>query len=167
MKDYVLELVKKYRDRGLLVDTNLLLLLFIGAFNRDLIGKDKRLAAYAPEDFDALIALMDFFPKRLITTPNVLTELSNLSGHLLQTNFCNVFASTVDLLLEEFRPSLEVLSVPEMRRYGLTDGAISVVAKGKYLVLTDDFPLAGQLAKSGVDCINFNHVRTRAWHLSQ
>jgi hypothetical protein len=34
------------------------------------------------------------------------------------------------------------------------------LAKGNYLVMTDDFRLAGYLQKEAVDVINFNHIRT-------
>ena len=44
-------------------------------------------------------------------------------------------------------------------RFGLTDTAILLAAKGKYLVLTDDFPLAQYLQTEAIDVINFNHVR--------
>jgi len=73
----VLQLIHKHRGRGLLVETNLLLLYLIGRTNQNQISKFKRTQVFTIEDFDLLGRFMGKF-KTLITTPHVLTELSNL-----------------------------------------------------------------------------------------
>ena len=75
--DDVLQLINRHCASGLLVDTNLLLLYLIGRTNRNRISKFKRTQAYTIEDFDLLHRFMAEF-KTLITTPHVLTEVSNL-----------------------------------------------------------------------------------------
>jgi hypothetical protein len=65
----------------LLIDANLLLLLVVGSADRSLIESFKRTRAYTREDFDLLLRLVARFPK-VVTTPNVLTEVSNLAGQL-------------------------------------------------------------------------------------
>ena len=48
------QLIKKYERRGLLLDTVLVVLLVVGAYDRKLIGRDKRLTKYIPEDLECL-----------------------------------------------------------------------------------------------------------------
>ncbi len=38
-----------------------------------------------------------------------------------------------------------------------------MLAKNKYLVLTDDLKLGNYLQKVGIDTINFNNIRTYGW----
>ncbi len=47
--------------------------------------------------------------------------------------------------------------------YGLTDSGIISLVKGKYLALSDDFPLVGYLQSKDIDAINFNHLRPSNW----
>lgn len=44
-------------------------------------------------------------------------------------------------------------------RFGLTDAAILAVALGGYLVLTDDFRLAGYMESRALPVLNFTHLR--------
>ena len=163
MNEYIVDLIDKYSPKGVLVDTNVLLLLFMGRFDRKLVGKDNRLSSYVPEDYDILLGLLNKFKTR-VTTPNILTEVSNLSRHLLRdASFNNVFARTAGLLEEQYVASHKVLSVVELRGFGLADVATMEVAKHDYLVLTDDFRLRGMLRKQRVDALNFSEVRFAAW----
>ncbi len=73
--------VNKYKTKGLLIDSNLLLLYFIGSYNIDLITSYKRTKKYTREDFYTLKDFTNSFNK-LVTTPNILTEVSNLSTQL-------------------------------------------------------------------------------------
>ena len=64
---------------GLLIDTNLLVLLVVGNVNPGLIAKHRRLDGYTFGDYEALIDLVNLVD-RVILTPNTLTEASNLLG---------------------------------------------------------------------------------------
>lgn len=81
MKNWVEELFSRYRQKGILIDTNILLLLFVGIVNRERISKFNRTQQFTPEDFDILQEIILYFPK-IVTTPNILTEVSNLAGQL-------------------------------------------------------------------------------------
>ena len=65
----------------LLLDTNLLLLLFIGGKDISLIKKAKTPSAYTEEDYELLqeFASRNRFAN-LLTTPHIITEVSNLLG---------------------------------------------------------------------------------------
>lgn len=71
-------LVEKHAARGLLLDTNLLLLYGIGTFSREHVKKLKRTRQYDLEDYDWLRRFTQPF-HRIITTPHILAELSNLA----------------------------------------------------------------------------------------
>ena len=66
------------RSKGLLVDSNLLVLLVVGLVNRDRISKFKRTAGYSGEDWDLLAAIIEN-TSLCYTLPYVLAEVSNLT----------------------------------------------------------------------------------------
>lgn len=78
---YLESLFQKYKKLGILVDANLLLVYFLGSFNPQLIPQYKRTEKYTLEDFAVLCRIIKCFDC-LITTPNILTEVSNLSTAL-------------------------------------------------------------------------------------
>ena len=162
MDEYIASLVIRYRTKGLLLDTVIFLLLAIGTHNRDLVGRDKRLSNYIPEDLDNLMAFIRPFSK-LVTTPSIMTEASNLSGHLLGTDFSSGFVQHIARMDERHIPSAIACKSELFESVGLTDSIIADVAKNQYLILTDDFRLASHLEKQRIDVINFNHVPTFRW----
>lgn len=162
MNEYVADLIKQYRRKGLLLDTVLFVLLAVGTHNRKLIGNDKRLKTYVPQDLDTLVEFVRLFDQ-VITTPNIVTEVSNLTGHLWETNFPLEFARYVEPMEEQYLPSKAVIRSEIFARFGVADTVISEIAKGKYLVLTDDFRLTRYLEVRQIDVINFNHIRTSNW----
>jgi hypothetical protein len=159
-------LVERYASRGVLVDSNLLLLLLVGGYDRRLVGRFKRTKQFAPEDYDTLCDSLDVFKCR-VTTPNILTEVSNLANGL-GPNAEDFFSSTfrnaaVTVLDEHYVPSNKAANCEEIGKFGLTDCAIMSLVKGKYLLLTEDFPLSQYLRSRGGDVVNFNHIRTMNW----
>jgi hypothetical protein len=155
-------LIRKYRRQGVLVDTNLWLLYFVGIIDRSYISDFKRTSIYTIEDFDILQAFLKRF-SRIITTPHILTEVSNwlsyLPDHLKLIGFDRLAASVKVLLYEELFQALPVTEILAFRRYGLTDIGIQHIAKDRYLVLSDDLRLVGHLQAEGIDVLNFNHLR--------
>ncbi len=166
MKKYIRELLKKYRQKGILIDTNILLLWFIGGVNRSRISKFKRTNQFIPEDYDLLLEILSYFTK-IVTTPNILTEVNSLANQLGEperSQCFSVFAQGVFQLDEFCIESTTVVNNTKFTKFGLTDCGISNLASGdKYLVLTDDFPLSNYLQKSGIDTINFNNIRNYGW----
>ena len=72
-------LLEKHRAKGVLVDTNLLVLFLVGAVNRQRIPSFKRTAGnFTIEDYDLLVRLLNYFG-RLIVTPHVLSQVSDLT----------------------------------------------------------------------------------------
>lgn len=160
-------LLGRYRNAGVLVDTNLLLLYFVGGYDQGLIERWGRTAdRFVAEDFDTLLVLLEGF-ERLAVTPHVLTEVSNLLGGLFdpaKTECFKLFARSIRSLMYEKRtPGRDLIESPAFIPFGIADTSILDAAAGSYLVLTDDLPLYAYLQGHGVDVLNFNEIRGLAY----
>jgi rRNA-processing protein FCF1 len=155
-------------SRGILVDTNLLLLLVIGSCDRAQIGRFKRTSSlFTDADYDLLLAGIQGF-KAIITTPHILTEVSNMMGQLegkLKQQFFRRFALQIltGPVTEIHVSCKDIVQNQAFLKFGLTDIGIEHVAREHYLVLTMDFPLANYLATRGIQVVNFNHIRQMGW----
>jgi rRNA-processing protein FCF1 len=160
--------IDNYRTKGIIVDANLLLLYFVGRYDPHLIEKFKRTSHYTLDDFDLLANILSCF-SFIVTTPNVLTEVSNLSGHLPESArlaYFKEFRKQILVLEERYLPSRVVCEKAHFERVGLTDSVIADLSENKHLVLTDDVGLAVLLENQGIDVINFAHVRRLHWTAS-
>jgi hypothetical protein len=163
MTDAPSALLSRFRGREVLIDTNILLLYFVGSFNPSLIEtfKRTRTAGFTAEDFELLVRCLQRF-RSIVTTPNILTEVSNFIsqiGEPYRTGVRPFFAQAVRLITEQYVTSGEATEHPAFVRFGLTDAVIKRIAEGEVLVLTDDFRLAQYLQSSGLHVVNFNHLR--------
>ena len=160
---YVDLLLSRFRAKGLLVDTNLLLLLIVGASDITLIGPDgfKRTRIYTSDDFRLLKLFTEQFPS-IVTTAHVLTEVSNLIGQLFGEKRPRCFddlSAFITRTVELPMPSSKAADRAEFRLLGLTDCALAELAED-YLVLTDDARCAKALNEAGIEVLNFNNLRT-------
>lgn len=162
MSTYEGILIDKYKSKGILIDANLALLYLVGNFNLRLVGDGKfnKLSSYKTEDFNVLLRLKNKF-KKAVTTPHVLTEVSNLVNDLpAQTKsaclkkFYETFVEIDELAI----PSMEAARRPEFHFLGLTDSALASVSE-QYLIVTDDARLVKKMNESGLQALNFNHLR--------
>ena len=159
-------LIRKHRRSGLLLDANLLLLYQVGLFDERAIGTFPHTKRYTTEDYHLLAKWIGRFSS-IVTTPNILTEVSNLSGKLGQANlngFREAFKGKIDVIEEEYCASRQAAASPAFAKFGLTDAGIaSLVRDNDFLVLTDDLPLAQWLQSKGFGVLNFNHIRQHLW----
>ena len=81
MKEYLDSLLEKHKRGGIVIDTNILLLLVVGAYNPNEITQFKRTQKFIPEDYFTLRKLLKLYAT-VLTTPNILTEVSNLAGQM-------------------------------------------------------------------------------------
>ena len=81
MPDHLEQLLIEYRTEGVIVDTNLLLLYVVGAQNPERIGRFTRTDTFTKDDFDLIDRLFGYV-ETAVTTPSILTEVSNLLGQL-------------------------------------------------------------------------------------
>ncbi|MEA2601048.1 MAG: hypothetical protein QOF89_2040 [Acidobacteriota bacterium] len=165
MKDLILRLIRRHRASGIIVDTNILLLYFLGRFDPQEIPKFKRTQQFTREDYGTLVLLLRHFD-RLLTTPNILTEVNSFSGQMgepLRTRYFRKLAGEIALVDEHYLESRHTADLAQFVKLGLTDAGILSLAQGSRLVLTEDFPLAQHLQALGIDVINFNHLRVVGW----
>jgi rRNA-processing protein FCF1 len=165
MKDYIRELFEKYKRKGILVDTNILLLWFVGTVNRSRISQFNRTEKFIPEDYDLFGQILSYF-STIITTPNILTEVNSLINQLGEperSQCLEILAQGITRLDEFYLESLIITPEEKFTKFGLTDAGIIYLARQGYLVLTDDLRLANYLQKVEIDTINFNNIRIYGW----
>ena len=157
--------------RDLLLDTNVLVLFVVGQSRPDSIG-GKRLEKYTAAHFQTMCRVVAA-SKRVIITPHVLAETSNLIGLALYGNaMTNALAL---LMLDEWRmvsdeygdtTTIVERNVPKKSldaalalRLGVADAGLAAAAVAtQSVLLTDDFQLWGDVIKLGGKAENFNHV---------
>ncbi|WP_413166419.1 PIN domain-containing protein [Capilliphycus salinus ALCB114379] len=165
MIDYIRGLLQQYKQKGILVDTNILLLLFVGTVNPNRIEKFKRTQQFNKEDYQLLSAILKDFSK-IVVTPNILTEVNSFINQLSdpeRSECLNALTQAVNQLDESYIKSKVATQVENFTKFGLTDCGIIHLARDSYLVLTDDLKLANYLQKIGIDAINFNNIRGYGW----
>jgi rRNA-processing protein FCF1 len=161
MLDTAQALFAKYRQSGLLIDTNILLLYVVGLVNRDRIARFKRTQTFTAEDYDLLVQILKSF-SAIVTTPNILTEVNSLANQLGEperSRCMSLFGAAIGQMQESFQASDGLAQFPEFPRFGLTDCSLLNLARNRYLVLTDDLRLTVHLQSQGIDTINFNNIR--------
>jgi hypothetical protein len=151
------------RASGLLLDTNILLLDIVGGLGEGLVERFKRTRDRFESSDLAVLRKATAAAKVLLTTPHVLTETSNFLGQLpnryaLQAR--RILLERLKVWTEDGVAAQQAALQPEVFcRLGITDWAISHLAKRGFLVLTDDLLLYNQISSSGSVALNFNHLR--------
>lgn len=161
----------KYQPSGIIVDTNILLLFLIGSYDINFIKDCKLLnnsnKKYNDSDFELLKKIISCF-KKVIITPHILAEISNLS--IKQGLFGPKLLSyikTVILFLkkaEERHQKSDCIWGMELEilgKYGFTDMTMFELAKQTNMpILTDEHPLYGY-SYGRVPIIKFEHIKNQ------
>lgn len=141
--------------RRLIIDTNLLLLLIIGAVEGGKhIKNSNRLNKFSISDFDKITKIISEYDEIHIT-PYIATEISNLidltgdarllAFQIAQEFFCNI-AKTINIELGNDCSSEFFLE------FGLTDSSLIKLAPN-FSILTCDYKLLGPLYSSSKETI--------------
>jgi len=156
----------RHTGGSLLLDSNLLLVLLAGLTDSRLFGRFKRISIYSVGDFELLMRIIARFSV-LLTTPHVLTEVSNLANSLPEDSRRDWLKTMANVLVddpikpyvdEKWTAAAELADLEHFALFGLTDTAISQRAS-EALILTDDIKLSGYLRNSGTDILNFRDLR--------
>lgn len=129
----------------------------VGTFDQRLIQSFSRTSRFT-EDFIILPTLLNKFEIK-ITTPHILTEVSNLLGRRRELHYS--LEAYLTLVREVFNGSTHLVGKSEFVELGIADTAILDVAKDTYLICTDDGPLYGHLLNKKIPVINFNLLRAK------
>ncbi len=157
-------LIRKHRSRGVVLDANLLLLHLLWKTNPRHAREFTPGNTFEVADFLLLGDVISSLGK-LITTPHILTEVSNLGklrGRLL-AQFRMIFKEAVEQMDEFYDESRAVVNSDSFGRLGLTDAAIARLSGLQLLVMTGDLDLYVHLQQSGIEAVNFNHLRPLNW----
>jgi hypothetical protein len=162
MNTYIDSLLERYIPKGILIDANLALLYLVGSYDLRLVGDGKynKLSKFDVEDYHLLLRLKNVFTKA-VTTPHVLTEVSNLVNDLperTKSECLKKFYETFVEIDELAIPSMEAAQRPEFHFLGLTDSALASVSE-QYLIVTGDLRLVKKMNESKLEALNFNHLR--------
>lgn len=149
------------RSNGVLIDTNLLVLLVVGSVNRDRIAQFKRTTDYKPADWDLLTGIVEQIPHRY-SIPHILSEvntLTDMKGSERET--ARAILQRIIALLDELPlASVDACDTPYFLRLGLTDAALGLAAKRTGCsVLTNDRDLYLALYEDGTPVVKFDHLR--------
>lgn len=150
---YTLDSIRSYREtRGrkkLILDTNLLLLLLIGACDKNFLQSCDCTRKYTGDDYGLLLKILRFFESEIIITPHVLAEFSDLSRRdIKEPKIHYYFTMAVDRLrhYKEEHIALERLlstKVNILVLFGFPDMSIIEAAKKiDAVILTDDIDLS-------------------------
>lgn len=159
---------RTHAEDGILLDTNVLLLLLVSQFRPDLVG-GKRLEIYGLRDAELLTAYVKNF-SRILTTSHVLAETSNFIRQIMKGKtqsefltwlhpiFCLEDKSALSQCIVQGRD----IDVGLFIQLGLTDSGLAASASKGRLLLTSDLDLHVAVVSLGAHSINFTHMREAA-----
>ena len=152
------ELFGKYRQKGIFIDTNILVLYIVGTINPAFIKRFNR----GKNDFDEndFILISEFIEsfETKITSPQILSEVSNFLDE--KADFCIGLKEYIERSEEKYIKSEDLTKSPCFLKFGLADTSIVEVSKNTYLIFTDERPLFGYLVNEGIDAINFEWLKS-------
>jgi rRNA-processing protein FCF1 len=160
------ELFARYAGKGVLLDSNLLLVLLSGALGIDRFKRFKRVSNYTIQDYELLVRLIQSFTI-LVTTPHILTEVSNLANSLPEPYKHDWYSNLAAFVrsegeptgvMERWTPARQLAATAEFAGFGITDSALTELAP-EVLVITADYRLSGTLRSRGVSVLNFVDLR--------
>lgn len=144
--------------RRVLLDTNLLILLLVGSARSDLVGEHKRLRAFTAQHWNDFSRWLEG-TKSFVTSPNILTETSNLLdiGKGALPAVVSNYISFVEKADELEVTSKSVVGTGYFLRFGLTDATILHLIRADVEVGTVDYKLYGVLNFLGVRVTNIRN----------
>ncbi|MEM7787318.1 MAG: hypothetical protein AAF594_06270 [Bacteroidota bacterium] len=156
------ETVARYRNRGVLLDANLLVLYVVGSHDARLIQATKATRSFERRDFE-FIARLVAYAGRLVTTPHLLTEVNGLSNtgvpRRLRRDYLTTFRKQIGSMVEVHTEAAAIAEDEVFLRLGLTDAAVLSLGGDPPLVVSTDLDLCVALDSRRLAVVNYNHVR--------
>lgn len=149
---------------GVLFDTNILLVHLARRAGGTCLADWKRTSSFADPGFVDLLDIVERSAKKIITTPHILAEASNLS--------CNPSYPS-QLVMEELRKfsnataerslvARRIANDPAFLRLGVADCGLIAMVDSRWrrpLVVTDDAPLTLELERRKLPVLNLRHYQ--------
>ena len=141
---------------GYFIDSNLLVLLAVGAVDRTLIGKRRRVREFTPDHYDRLIVMAAAGP--VSVTPNTLSEASNLLKDRDDTRFQEALGAIVRDSAETTVPSERAVRDSAFPRLGLADAVLlEAISPDRPLLTTDKDLYDTAIRRAPEAAFNFWH----------
>lgn len=166
--------IANYQPEGIIVDTNILILFLIGSYNPDSIANCEILnnsnKKYSVDDFVLLKKIFSYF-KKLVITPQIIAELSNLSitsGDIYGDKLTHYLLTVIKFLksAEERHQKSDCLWGMELKvigEYGFTDMTMFELSRQTNMpILTDELPFY-IYSYGKVPIIKFEHIKNQQY----
>lgn len=162
--------VGQRRPEGIILDTNVLVLLLIGTYDPSFIEKCGITSnqSYDCTDYDLLKKIIAYF-KKIVITPQVIAELSNLStssrSKMYGKDLHKYFGVVLHFLetAEENHLKISELLDKEVKivsTFGLTDLTMLQISRDTNMpILTDDAPFYAYAISQRAPMIQFQHIK--------
>jgi hypothetical protein len=154
----------RFKIRGMLIDTSLLLLLILGSFDINQVGMHK-LDRFTLSDFKLLKKLITSFGGPMFVTTNILTEVCNHSDNFnkrRQEKFYQYLFEWVGVYTDKPMPLKLIIESNNQAflKFGLTDATIVDLAREGVYIVTVDLDLYHYLANVNYEMVmNFTHYQ--------
>ncbi len=155
-----LSLSHKHLRAGLVLDTNLLLLLIVGRYDISKLALFRATRKYDEFSFRLLQLLVRKF-RRIFATTNIVTEADNLSRKVSKIEWAGISAEILKFLREGQERQFwsdGLVSMPAHPGLGITDCSIIRLAETGLLVATDDFGLTQALERRELGVVNLSRI---------
>jgi hypothetical protein len=142
-------------------DTNALILLIVGLIDKSLISSHKRTSIYESTDFENLALLIGDLEK-VVTTPNVLTEVDNLLNNFQKGHrwvYYQVLRELISKSTEKFLESKKISDLDPFFELGLTDTGVLELSKNCDFLITGDSKLADYANAFGIKVVDLVKIR--------
>ena len=148
------------------IDTNLFILLVVGATRKDLIAKHRRLQRFDIKDYERLERVVTEIG-HVSVTPNILTEASNILGERSEPEHSLIshkFISIIKEYEEVFVRSEAASYNRNFIRLGLTDAVLLEVVSRSSPLITVDLALYLEALKiDSAAAFNFTNFQSQLW----
>jgi len=154
--------IAHFRDSGILVDTNLLLVLLIGETRPELLTSFGRTSKYTPDDFHLLQEIVERIRVRW-TSPAILTEVTNLVDKLKgkdRFRFLELLSFIMASSKEGHVPAADIAGTWQLCKYGYSDTTSLKLLPHDALLLTDDLDLYLHAKSAGLQAMNFTELQS-------
>lgn len=160
--------ISKKRPEGLIIDTNLLILFLIGRFDESFIKTCSLTKGYDNDDYQLLSKIVTLFRNRVIVTPYIISEISNLSRRDIKNEKLNSYIKAVVVFLSHSSVSernvelkkIISIEVSCISNFGFTDMAIFELSKSENMpFITDDSQFYQFAVSKAVPCIKFKIIK--------
>jgi hypothetical protein len=151
--------VSQIFGKSITIDCNVLMLLIVGSVDVKSISTFKRTNMFDERDFIVLSKLIK--NSKIVLTPNVLTEASNLLETYNKQHQSLLFSKLkeiINTIKEQIISSSELADLKSFHLLGLADSSLFELANKGIIPITTDFYLYTFLVSMQTRVINFNHI---------